>query len=150
MSVAFALLLAAQATGPDVGWMAGDWVSCSPTAVIEERWLGPAGGGLVGVNLTRTARGRSFEFLRVDQGAKGFAYIASPGGRPPVEFTLAEARAGYVRFENPEHDFPKRIVYRREGDGLHAEVSGDGGPTEAYTFIRGDASRCPALTPPTG
>src|SRR3712207_625354 len=128
MSVAFVLLLAARATAPDLGWIAGDWVSCSPTAIIEERWLGPARGGLVGVNLTRTARGRSFEFLRVDQGAKGFAYIASPGGRsPPTEFTLVEARPGYARFENPEHDFPKRVVYRRDGEALHAEVSGEGG-----------------------
>jgi hypothetical protein len=151
MPVLPAVLFALQAgAAPDLGWMAGDWVSCTPREIVEERWLGPAGGGLVGVNLTRTPDGRSFEFLRVDQGAKGLAYLASPGGRsPPTEFPLAEARPGYARFENPAHDFPKRIVYRREGAELHAEVSGDG-PTLSWRMTAGEASACPALKPAAG
>ncbi|MGH8854313.1 MAG: hypothetical protein ACREWI_08545 [Telluria sp.] len=30
-------------------------------------------------------------------------------------------------FENPAHDFPQRIIYRRVGDtGLHARIEGKG------------------------
>jgi hypothetical protein len=29
-----------------------------------------------------------------------------------------------VRFENPSHDFPQRIEYRRDGNVLRAEASG--------------------------
>ena len=142
------LVLAARPAAPDLAWMAGDWVSCGPREIVEERWLGPARGGLVGVNLTRTPRGRSFEFLRVDQGARGFAYIASPGGRPPVEFTLMEARPGYARFENPEHDFPRRIVYRREGAALLAAATDLDGRGPSWRFVPGQAGACPALSSP--
>jgi hypothetical protein len=134
---------AAAAPAPKLDWMAGDWVSCTAEEVVEERWLGPSRDALVGVNLTRTPKGDSFEFIRVGQGARGLAYIAQPGGRTPVEFTLVEARDGYARFENPGHDFPRRIVYRREGELLFAAATGldDNGPS--WRFRRGDASACP-------
>ena len=32
----------------------------------------------------------------------------------------------WARFENPAHDFPKRVEYRRTPDGLHAEIAGPG------------------------
>ena len=145
MTMLISMLAAASAAAaaPDLSWMAGDWVSCAPAEVVEERWLGPSRGALVGVNLTRTPKGDSFEFLRVGQGAKGLAYIARPGGSTPVEFTLVEARDGYARFENPGHDFPKRIVYRRDGEVLFAAATDfqDKGPS--WRFRRGDASACP-------
>lgn len=76
------------------------------------------------------------------------AFIARPNAGAPVEFTLVEARAGYARFENPNHDFPRRVVYRREGEVLFAAATGldDKGPS--WRFRRGDASVCPALTTP--
>jgi hypothetical protein len=143
MIAALVAAAAAAAVTPKLDWMAGDWVSCTPGEVVEERWLGPSRDVLVGVNLTRTEKGDSFEFIRVAHGAKGLAYIAQPGGRPPVEFTLVEARPGYARFENPGHDFPRRIVYRRDGEALVAAATGldDQGPT--WRFQRGDASVCP-------
>ena len=143
MLIAMLAAAVASTSSPDLSWMAGDWVSCAPAEVVEERWLGPSRGTLVGVNLTRTPKGDSFEFIRVGQGAKGLAYIARPGGRPAVEFTLVEAREGYARFENPDHDFPRRIVYRREGEILFAAATGldDKGPT--WRMRRGDASACP-------
>lgn len=137
-------LLAAAIAAPDLSWMAGDWVSCAPGEVVEERWLGPSGGALVGVNLTRTPTGDSFEFLRVGPGAKGgVAFIARPGGAAPTEFALVEAREGYARFEDPAHDFPKRIVYRRDGEAMVAAATDlqDKGPS--WRFVRGEASACP-------
>ena len=41
-------------------------------------------------------------------------------GRP----TAAHER---IVFENAEHDFPQRIVYRRDGDRLHASIEGEEG-----------------------
>lgn len=32
----------------------------------------------------------------------------------------------WVVFENPQHDFPKRIEYRRDGTALKASISGPG------------------------
>ncbi|MES2850157.1 MAG: DUF6265 family protein [Bacteroidota bacterium] len=41
----------------------------------------------------------------------------------PVRFKLTSATATVYTFENPEHDFPKRIVYDFTGnDSLHAYI----------------------------
>jgi hypothetical protein len=40
-------------------------------------------------------------------------------------------------FENPAHDFPTRVAYRRDGDRLVATVSGPGGrDAQSWTFVR--------------
>lgn len=54
------------------------------------------------------------------------SYIAQPGGKPPTAFKRTAGGETWARFENPDHDFPQRIEYRREGDRLHAEVAGRG------------------------
>jgi hypothetical protein len=43
-----------------------------------------------------------------------------------------------VRFENPQHDFPKMIRYEKRPDGtLQAAISGAGGQREmSWVFVR--------------
>jgi len=108
-----------------LSWMNGGWVQKSGGAEIEERWIGPKGDLLAGVNIT-VARGRtSFEYLRIAKTPKGIAYIAQPGGKTPVEFPLKEMSEKKVVFENLAHDFPQRILYELRADGtLHARVEG--------------------------
>lgn len=127
------LLLAAapaSATGPaaaDLGWMAGHWCSQVEGERIDETWLPAVGGRLYGVS--RTARGDktvSFEFLRIEPVDGVPTYLAQPGGGAATAFRLAESGPNRVRFENPAHDFPQRIEYRREGERLHAEIAGPG------------------------
>ena len=65
----------------------------------------------------------------------GLFYVASPGGGPSTAFRLTEADEHHVRFENPEHDFPKVIEYTLEEEGqLRARVSGDEGPGGTWLF----------------
>lgn len=117
----------ANAAPPDLGWMAGEWIGCDGDEVVEEHWMGPAGGVLVGANLTRSKDGkrRSFEFLRVAPNADGgLSYLAHPGGRAPTEFRSVSLEPGKAVFENPANDFPTRILYWREGERLHARIEG--------------------------
>ncbi len=44
-------------------------------------------------------------------------YIAQPGGNAPTEFVLTELTATRAVFENPRHDYPKRIVYELSPEG---------------------------------
>lgn len=54
-------------------------------------------------------------------------YVAQvPGNPAPVKFRQVEQQGQSVLFENPAHDFPQRIHYRREGRQLTATISGDG------------------------
>ena len=50
--------------------------------------------------------------------------MAQPNGDPPVPFRLTASGTDWARFENPGHDYPKRVEYRRTGQGLHAEIGG--------------------------
>lgn len=116
---------AADAAPPD--WLAGHWCATSGEEMIEELWLPPHGSLAVGI--ARTLSGGetvAFEYLRIDEIEGRLAYVAQPGGRPPTTFGMTAAGEQWVRFENPAHDFPQRIEYRREGEALHAEIAGPG------------------------
>lgn len=100
----------------------------------------PAGGLMLGLNRSTRRDGQghaSFEYLRIEERADAVVYVASPGGGPPTEFALVSWTADEAVFANPEHDFPKRIVYRRLGaDGLEARAVGDDDRGPAWTFRR--------------
>jgi hypothetical protein len=119
--------------------MAGEWISCANGQVVEEHWLGPtADGQLVASSLTRGPGDRAeWEFLRVTRTPTGASYFASPGGRPPVEFKLVEQGPRRAVFENPALPFPRRILYWRDGENLHARIEGQlkGAPaSEEWTW----------------
>jgi hypothetical protein len=112
----------------EVAWLAGTWVSPGGKGPrTEEHWIPPAGGSMLGVNRT-VIGGRTafFEFLRLEADEQGLVYHAAPMGRhPATPFRLVEVTPGRVVFENPRHDFPQRIIYRRDGDrGLVQRIEG--------------------------
>lgn len=109
----------------DLGWLAGHWLQAAGERRSEEIWLPPSDNLMLGVNQTiEGGETRSFEYLRIEIRGHVAVYWASPGGREATPFTLTESAAGSARFENPEHDFPQRITYRREGDRLDATIEG--------------------------
>jgi hypothetical protein len=116
----------AAAQAQSLGWLAGCWQSTRGEVTIDEQWLAPRGGVLLGAS--RTTRGDDvleYEFLRIYQRGSALVLAASPSGQAPAEFTAGEVGAREVAFENPAHDFPQLILYRAVGeDSLHAEVAG--------------------------
>jgi hypothetical protein len=50
--------------------------------------------------------------------------VAGPQG--PVEFRITSFDKDSFTAENPDHDFPKKIVYKKIGDTLEATISGQG------------------------
>jgi Domain of unknown function (DUF6265) len=117
----------ATALATELDWIAGHWCMDKGTEHIEEQWLPARGGLLLGMGRTVTAgRARSFEFLRIETHSGKPVLIAQPGGVPPTLFALTASGQGWARFENPQHDFPKRVEYRRTAQGLHAEIAGPG------------------------
>lgn len=94
---------------------------------MEEFWLPASGNIMVGLHRDTFKSGKAFfEYLRIEQGEDGISYWANPGGRAPTEFKLKEVSGLKVVFENPDHDFPQRIIYRLESDTvLIARVEGE-------------------------
>ena len=124
LGLASATARAADAALP--AWMAGSWCADANARRIEEVWLAPAGALMIGMSRTVAANRRTpeFEFLRIELRDGVPTYLAQPQGAPPVAFKLTQSTDSSARFENPQHDFPQRIEYRRTGDGLHAEIAG--------------------------
>jgi len=123
---------AAAAPSPPVsslGWLAGTWVEEKNGRITEERWGEPRGGTMLGTTLTVDGEQTvDFEFARIAADAAGTVrYWASVKGAPAVPFKLVSASGTEVSFENPAHDFPRRIAYRRSGNSLVATISGPGG-----------------------
>jgi hypothetical protein len=130
-SVLFVLALPAHAV--DLGWLSGHW--CNESG--EELWLPERGGLLLGLSRSEYGGRTHFEFLRIETDAEGTRYVAQPGGRPPTVFSLSASEAHSAEFRNPEHDFPKRIRYWRNGDALGAAIDdGDGGKAMQFAWTR--------------
>jgi Domain of unknown function (DUF6265) len=138
--------LARAAPLPDLSWLEGDWRRCRDGEIVEERWLGPRGGLLIGANLTSSPGKASFENLRIASGDETWTYWTSPMGRPAVPFRMVDSGVQRVVFANPEHVFPARIVYWREGEELLARIEGtlrDKPAAIEWRFAKGTAADCP-------
>ena len=126
---------AAAAPIDALAWMAGVWEGEQDGIQMEEVWLAPKGGTMLGVHRdVKGGRTPSFEFFRIEATEDALTYWASPRSRTPTPFKMKEQTPGKrVVFENPEHDFPQRIHYWLGDDGaLHAKVEGTlNGKTES-------------------
>lgn len=115
------------ASAPDTGFLQGSWCSTADGETIEETWLAPQAGETIGLSRTvRDGKVVSFEFMRIARRSGKLQYLAQPGGRAPTAFELAHAGVDRLVFENPEHDFPQRIEYAKQGSSLLAVISGPG------------------------
>ncbi len=128
----------------DMRWMAGCWTLSSGKRVVTEFWLPPDGGTMLG--LSRTISGGQtveYEFLLIRVGRDAIEYVAKPSGQPEAVFTATRVVAGESVFENPKHDFPTKITYRRTDGGLLATIEGkQDGKLRAIDF-RYVAGMCP-------
>lgn len=117
-------------------WMVGCWSGTGGGDVFSERWIQVDASLLVGVSHTSRAGAlREFEFLRVQASDDALRYLAQPGGAPPTPFTATAHDAAHIVFENPEHDFPKRIGYFQD-DRNHLTAWIDGGADSARREFR--------------
>jgi Domain of unknown function (DUF6265) len=146
------LLLAAQSAATErlpverVGWLQGCSRSTRGEATIEEQWMAPRGGTMLGMG--RTVRGGKtveYELVLIAERDGRLAYEAHPSGQPPATFLSTTASETSVVFENPQHDFPQRVGYRREGaDGLEAWIEGQANGKSRRVDFSYQRARCDA------
>lgn len=131
----------AKAAIGDLAWLAGAWVGTrSSGSSVEERWIPPLGGAMLAVSRTVNTSGKmvAFEYLRVVERDGGLVYVAQPGGAKPTEFVLTELTKTRAVFDNPRHDYPKRIVYELSAEGILRATIGftKGGTPRRFEFKR--------------
>ena len=109
-----------------LSWMAGCWERRNGSRVVDEHWMPPRAGTMLGSG--RTVRGDTlieFEQTRIFERNGRLVFAARPSGQEPAEFESTESSDSAVTFSNPTHDFPQRVMYRRRGaDSLIARVEG--------------------------
>lgn len=145
----------APATLEDVRWMVGCWSGeMAPGRRYEECWTVPAGGSMQGsARITRPDRTTFREFMLLEQEGEHvvltvqhFGARMAPQG-PTVSFSLVRASECEAVFENPQHDHPQRIAYRRLAEGgIRARIENlDGSrPVEFPMGRKGATAPCPA------
>jgi hypothetical protein len=120
-----------------LGWMQGCWARNGAEAGTVEQWTAPAGGTMLG--MSRTVKGGKtieHEFIQIREVEPGvLGYIAMPSRQAMATFKLARQEGDTWTFENPAHDFPQRVIYRRDGADLVARIEGSiKGKTRAIDF----------------
>jgi len=129
-------------------WMLGDWATGNETSVFHESWIELGPRTFEGTGSERSlADGKSLgsEALRLVEMAGGVYYLAKVGHNPlPVAFALTECAADRLVFENPAHDFPRRLEYRQSAEGgMIVTVSDGANPGFTLNFEREQAAPDP-------
>ena len=123
--VAWPDVASAQTPIARVSWLQGCWRMNVNGQTVDEQWMAPAGGAMLGISRTVKAdKLVEYEFVLLRERGGTLVYIAHPSGQPGGEFPLKSVDDESVTFENAAHDFPQRIGYRRRGDRLDAWIEG--------------------------
>lgn len=112
-------------------WLLGQWENKTPEGTFSEEWKTENDSLLLGKSHFIKEKDTLFsETVRLEQRENDLFYIVSVPNQneaKPVAFKLTSSSADYLVFENPEHDFPKKITYKLVNkDSLYAEISGNG------------------------
>ena len=129
ITVLATFLLTIAAPLPDkvaqLDWLAGAWEGDDKGIWNEEVWSDPKGGMMLAFHRdTRADRAVSFEFLRIEETPAGLVYLSMPRGAPATPFRLIEAGPDRAVFERDSLEFPRRVLYWRAGETLHARIEG--------------------------
>jgi hypothetical protein len=129
---------APEKTSPvsNLAWLAGCWEGNAGGAAYYEQWMRPVGGTMLGMSRTvANDQTVAYEFLRIHEKDGDIYYTANPSGQAQASFKLVKYGDREAVFENPEHDFPQRIVYRLEESGaLVATTQGMGEGARTFDF----------------
>ena len=94
---------------------------------MSEQWMKPAGGLMLGIGRTvKKEKAVDFEFMRIEQKGDDIFFIAKPkDNKDETPFKLIKSSSNEAVFENPDHDFPQCVIYKRQGKNLTGRIEGN-------------------------
>ena len=128
-------------------FLVGCWAQPAPEGNgLREFYAPPANNLLTGLSqFWRGGEIVDFEFHRIDDSPAGPVLTPHPKGVASVSFQPSAIEPGRIVWENPEHDFPQRIIYARVApDTLVARVEGGEGASARSAEWRMARTECPA------
>ncbi|MFY7839354.1 MAG: DUF6265 family protein [Lacibacter sp.] len=119
----------AQANSNSLKWMVGSWKINTGSGSIIEEWQITNDSTLNGKsyfikNATDTIPQETIELAYRNGNWYYIPTVKNQNNGQPVSFTLIFLRGTEFISQNPEHDFPQRIAYRRIGNQLFASIEG--------------------------
>lgn len=100
-------------------WLLGNWRAIQDKAIVLESWQKVSPYSFEGEGITTFAKSdkaASKETLRLVEMSGEVFYMAKIKSNPlPVAFRMTTCSADQAIFENPNHDFPQRLDYQRQG-----------------------------------
>lgn len=110
----------------DLGWMAGCWRMTGGKSVTDEQWMKPSGGMMLGMSRTVTdGKAEWYENTRFVEKDGSVFFVARPSSaKDDAFFKLKTKTPTQWTFENLEHDFPQRIIYRLNGTMMTGSIEG--------------------------
>jgi ketosteroid isomerase-like protein len=130
-------------------WLLGDWQAEGSKTRFHESWRERDRQTFSGTGIERAKPDgavKGAEDLRLVQMGDGVFYVSKvTHNELPVAFRLTTCADGVFVFENPAHDFPRRLEYRRGDDALTVRVSD--GAEQGFTleFQRAAGPAVPAV-----
>ena len=120
----------------EIAWMMGNWerTDLKPGKKGYEIWS-LENADMIGMGVSITGSDTTFvEKLSIELVNDVFYYVAEvPGNSEPTRFEVTDLRQNYLKCENPTHDFPKEIIYERDGERLTAIIA-DGQKRMSFAF----------------
>lgn len=112
-------------------WFLGKWEYITPFKSFTEEWKKENDSLFLSECFLVKEKDTIYaETIRLEQIKNELFYIitiTNQNDNKPVTFKLTSSTSDYLVFENPTHDFPKKITYKLVNkDSLYAEISGDG------------------------
>jgi hypothetical protein len=112
-------------------WLLGDWVADGNKKTLHESWTEVTPQTFEGTGIERAKPDGTIsvsEVLRLVEMAGGVFYVSKVADNElPVAFRLTQCTDGRFVFDNPAHDFPRRLEYLLLPDGRLAVHVSDGG-----------------------
>ncbi|AXG75014.1 hypothetical protein DVK85_12540 [Flavobacterium arcticum] len=127
-----------------VSWLIGNWGATSNQGTLIENWQKTNDSVYNGQSFFIIENDTVFaEHIALEEVNGKLTYIVNVSGQnnnKPVRFEMTSITNNQIIFENPEHDFPTKIIYNNvTNDSLVAEISGikNGKPnSQKFTMAR--------------
>jgi hypothetical protein len=118
-----------QSTIQKLGWLLGSWNNVSSEGSLYEIWTQINDSAFSGHGFMIAGNDTVFsEKISLEQKGNDLFYIPTVRDQndgAAVSFKLISHDQGEFVFENKEHDFPQRIIYKSvPPDSLHARLEG--------------------------
>lgn len=112
----------------DLGGMAGCWErkDAAKKLLITEQWMSPAGTSILGMGRTvKDGTTTGWEYMRIERRDDGLYFVSRPKeNAEDTSFKLIRSTLDEVVFENKEHDFPQRVIYKLQGEKMTGRIEG--------------------------